>query len=68
MYHPSDVLEWIDGIDAAIDAGYEPSAWEMQFLESIAKVVEGLDDDAEQVPLSDQQLASLKELHDRVAE
>lgn len=67
-----DVRGWLETIADAIEEGaYEPSSWEVDFLESVAS---RLDEAVDEVgiyagqPLSGKQLARLRGLVDKVEE
>ena len=68
-----DVQEWLDGVmDAVAELEYEPTAWEVDFLESIGDRLDSwIERNANKVPeelqpLTGKQLVSLRQIYDKV--
>lgn len=68
--HLDDVTEWLEEVTNALDEGhFKPTAWEVDFLDSIrVKLDAFLEDDEtdEEQPLTGAQLVSLKQICDKV--
>ncbi len=68
--HIDDVTEWLEEVTNALDEGhFEPTAWEVDFLESIQKKLDEFleDEEADEgQPLTGKQLVSLKQICDKV--
>ena len=65
-----DVTEWLEEVTSALDEGhFQPTAWEVDFLESIWEELSKFNEDdeaEEEQPLTGAQLVSLKQICDKV--